>query len=1072
MAIKIFTGFGWGVDEQTLPSGNGLGSGPQVSNASGVDAAVTVNFNQTMDLSAGSPTVNPDNYQITADVNNRRIWIYAVQVISSTQVRLLVGEHFPYALANYTLRVVRVRNEFGQTISGGEQSIAFTGQNSSLSDITKVHAFFGLDHGMQSDVASGTSPDITVPQVVNQDPAPLESNVNPTSNILLEVIDPGSGVDEGTVEILVNGTTYYKTSTGQNGASYTRTPIGDGYQYELDLPSNLPENTVATVRVKANDLAPLPNELDTSYTFNVGVIDFDPPVLRNLNPAAGGSGAATTQPIFIEVNDEKSGVSASSVLIIINGVTAWQTDSEQNGFTVDKNSVPPFGFGSGSGGFTYLITPPAPFLPSTQVVVQVQASDLAAPPNHLNTQYTFDTVTDVLAPEVVDRDPDSSEEDVQVTRGVCFSLIDDFYVVEDSIQIWINDVLAWDGNAGGAQEGFGTSIKQANTRNGFDFCIIPQPEYRWQPNEVVEVRVRCQDTVPNTTDVTWTFTGTLAEYNPFSMYRMLLRAIQQMDERSPGTLQKMLQGFEGENNGMDQIWEDLILSPQQKLSTLFDPSSVDSKWLPWLKTIVGFTRDLNFTPSELELRRVIENAVLYWNAKPSTGAIERALRMTTGNRYRLRDYFKLRMQADQTSVTEELADFDPNVLDFGQAIPVGSAGLFGYNNEVDHFWINDLPGDLALYGFTSPDQFLFLQVLEGPNIGTYVIRELSQGSYLGKIDTTLGPAFPVPSDWYTPRAWRLVGEAAEYTQELRVVDEGQGEIDLNQISTMPSPGDILIGGESGAKALVHTVTAGSLGASNTATVAIRNLLGRFLSQENVYVNTGPTVAARTASKVRDVLNTDLLTFLLEQIRPVGERIDVVLIDFIDQFFNTGDLEQWMLTHLSGGTSDAKVDEGTGYVEVSGDSGIVSGTAIGDFQDDWRDQTTAWLVQAGTSGAVIRGYFFVQNVTLEDCYLWELDYTAQELRLFKSVGGTETQLGSTVFLPFLFSDQEDTVRVDLMLSGANTIIRVRVDGELFIEVTDNQWADGRIAFAALAGIGRLLLAEVNTIPTRVLRVGPR
>ena len=38
MAIKIFTGFKWGVDEQTLNSGNGLGTGPVISLASGADA--------------------------------------------------------------------------------------------------------------------------------------------------------------------------------------------------------------------------------------------------------------------------------------------------------------------------------------------------------------------------------------------------------------------------------------------------------------------------------------------------------------------------------------------------------------------------------------------------------------------------------------------------------------------------------------------------------------------------------------------------------------------------------------------------------------------------------------------------------------------------------------------------------------------------------------------------------------------------------------------------------------------------------------------------------------------------
>jgi hypothetical protein len=228
----------------------------------------------------------------------------------------------------------------------------------------------------------------------------------------------------------------------------------------------------------------------------------------------------------------------------------------------------------------------------------------------------------------------------------------------------------------------------------------------------------------------------------------------------------------------------------------------------------------------------------------------------------------------------------------------------------------------------------------------------------------------------------------------------------------------------------------------------------------------------TVGPIRGMLNRDLLQFLLEQPRPVGERIDVVLIDFLDQFRTTGELGQWTLGKLTAGDPSVTVAATTGYASVASDSFMVSGV-VGDFMDDWKDQTTAWDVTAVGASDVIEGYFYAQDETLDDAYFWQIDYGAKTLELYRRVAAADTQIGSTISLAaFLVNLKRDVVRVDALAEGSSTRIRVRVDGELYLDALDAQWSKGRIGFGSTSGTGRLHYVEVNTIPTTILRVGPR
>ena len=67
--------------------------------------------------------------------------------------------------------------------------------------------------------------------------------------------------------------------------------------------------------------------------------DTSAPIIQNQNPGPGSSGIAIDHNVYLELVDA-NGIDAGSVVIQVNGVTAWQNQAQQNGFTV---VVAPFG---------------------------------------------------------------------------------------------------------------------------------------------------------------------------------------------------------------------------------------------------------------------------------------------------------------------------------------------------------------------------------------------------------------------------------------------------------------------------------------------------------------------------------------------------------------------------------------------------------------------------------------------------------------------------------------------------------------------------------------------------------
>lgn len=103
------------------------------------------------------------------------------------------------------------------------------------------------------------------------------------------------------------------------------------------------------------------------------------PFLRNQSPAPGDISVPLSTDIWLEVADSDSAIDGYSIIVTIDGQTAWQHDAYQTGFSATRWSI--------SDGYRFLINPNCDF-ETGDVTVGVYAEDLDS--NVLSTIYSFE----------------------------------------------------------------------------------------------------------------------------------------------------------------------------------------------------------------------------------------------------------------------------------------------------------------------------------------------------------------------------------------------------------------------------------------------------------------------------------------------------------------------------------------------------------------------------------------------------------------------------------------------------------------------------------------------------------
>ncbi len=192
------------------------------------------------------------------------------------------------------------------------------------------------------------------------------------------------------------------------------------------------------------------------------------------------------------------------------------------------------------------------------------------------------------------------------------------------------------------------------------------------------------------------------------------------------------------------------------------------------------------------------------------------------------------------------------------------------------------------------------------------------------------------------------------------------------------------------------------------------------------------------------LDRALVVNVMKLMRPVGERIDVSYITFLDQFTTDDDNFQWEA--LTGALPT--VEGGLAKLALPGPN-LVAADVEG--SDTWSGYVAFWRIRLSSSGT---GLAFAVNFYVVDSlnfYQVGVSVSANTVSLLKVVAGVQTPI---VVFDFslqgtLVLDKFYGIRVDVEKEGATNRIQVFIDGELIIDTTDSALAQGSVGFQNFA-----------------------
>lgn len=701
----------------------------------------------------------------------------------------------------------------------------------------------------------------------------------------------------------------------------------------------------------------------------------------NQIPADAATGIAYNTTVAFDLTDPMHDIDLSSVVIEIDGIEAYSSSSAQNSFSVAVLRL--------GDGYNFEITSPSVFTELTSVYVEVWAESVEPCFESFNDSYSF-TTGYASAPYINYYEPTDNAVDQSRTPKIAFALGDMTGIDITTVLLYINGRVIYTGATDTFASAWSSSQKISNGLNGFDFILATSVPF--DLGDTVEVRIYAENVLSLSVDFVWSFFVT-QDGIVFSTYNMLRYSLRQHDKNSPSLLERLLTG----TGGPDDLQKTLIYDRCSELSKLYDPFEIPAKFLPWLKSLVGFTRNMDLSANESEVREVIAKAGSLWNLKGSEPSFEVACRMVSNGRYRIQNWFDRRMQVDQTFITEMLLDYDPIALDFNTPTPEGSlwqnvgVAVSAYPLS-QQFAITDLPTSFFPNRvFEKENEYAYLQLLDVPldpaRKGFYRITSLVKGTYLGYLDTS----WVAPAGYYGA-TWRLWGANSEYVTEIRIVDKGD-------------------------------------------------------------------------------LNKDLFKYLIDVVRPNGERVDVVYLAFLDQFEDAKYISQWDAT--GGYVLDGEKIE----VEAGGEI-IVSDTAYNSWD---LERQLSVRIRAKTASTVAKVYLLYDDAN--NNINATINYTTGALTVNRVNSGVTTAIGSAVTLAHLYYtdywgvdyEYRDVFRFVMIRtnSGADAKIKVYRAGSLVYEQTyaSVPFGAGKVGLASSGSSTYTDLVEVITLPASQDRVGP-
>lgn len=530
------------------------------------------------------------------------------------------------------------------------------------------------------------------------------------------------------------------------------------------------------------------------------------------------------------------------------------------------------------------------------------------------------------------------------------------------------------------------------------------------------------------------------------------------------------------------------------LSTLTNPAKVRADLLQYLKDHVGFTKELNNITnnlSENDLRKLISLAVALWKQKGTERGYANIVRLFTGATARIFNWFDFRMIVGEKAFGEEQLGEDSWFISVpgveGSEDPVNTVvslltmeqnsldRSLTRNHGVQHgpVMFFQTPGS----GFPQKSnfyaKFLGTGVIVQPHTAAYdlsgsfgaeayIRTTIAQaGRYLVNKRDASGKGFALILDTIansievilhdgtntvthtfvpvadlddgTPRHVAMVVDRVLGFARIWVGGtEASPQIALGALGDVSNVGDMVIGGE---KPLDNPyegdmdnfrLSLNAVYPASAATIVppvvgfiefIEEQLDEYFSDVRIVDNGS--------------LNKTLILRILNLMRPTSERLNVIFIDFFDDFVNGVGLFESIQGSIS-----LNVDK---MMELAPNT--IARTSV--LNDNlWKD--IALQVKANdtdAAGSVFGILFFVQDVN--NFYEFRLNTTTKMAGLWKRVAGVYSQIGADVLLDIVAqASYIYTITTSFKPETNETLIQTHLDSNQVHQVFDSSFTQGK------------------------------
>lgn len=190
----------------------------------------------------------------------------------------------------------------------------------------------------------------------------------------------------------------------------------------------------------------------------------------------------------------------------------------------------------------------------------------------------------------------------------------------------------------------------------------------------------------------------------------------------------------------------------------------------------------------------------------------------------------------------------------------------------------------------------------------------------------------------------------------------------------------------------------------------------------------------------------LIKTLLNLMRPVGERFEIIYLKFLDLFDIDGDVAQW-----DQGTATALLVE-DGMLKLRGVATEATWANV-EGADTWANYVVGTRIRALSIGSLDNFGITLYQDGLQDLYYITINISGNKLNLGKLVGGTPSTIVEFDFSTIgyeVHADQWYLLRAQILLEGATNRIRIFVDGEEYINTTDSAHSGGTVGLMNIAG----------------------